>query len=113
MQQTASQDIEIGASPEARRDGYSAVAAWIARDPDNETFIFRKFDRLSARNLLYLQSELFALEEKLEQFDRETAESNDIDLKQSARKWDIFATKRKCETRSGCGWILCLKSEQR
>lgn len=36
------------------RNGFPAVAAWIARDLDNETFIFRKFDELTARNLLHL-----------------------------------------------------------
>lgn len=83
-------DVEVGQSAEARRDGYPAVAAWMARDPDNETFIYRKFDRLSARNLLNLQSELIYLELKLESFDNETWTSGDQDLKQSARKWETF-----------------------
>src|SRR5277367_1163522 len=83
-------DIEVGQPPEARRDGYPAVAAWMARDPDNESFIYRKFDKLSARNLLNLQSELINLESKLEKFDNETQNSNDQVLKQSARKWEIF-----------------------
>jgi len=25
--------------PEARRDGFAAVAAWMARDPDSEMFV--------------------------------------------------------------------------
>lgn len=76
---------------EPYRDGYPAVAAWISRDPDHETYVFRRFDRLSARTLLYLQSELTDLEAKLEAFDRETTASNDMELKQSARKWETFA----------------------
>ena len=83
-------DVEIGQPPEARRDGYPAVAAWMARDPDNETFIYRKFDKLSARNLLNLQSELIYLEWKLENLDNETWTSGDQVLKQSARKWETF-----------------------
>ena len=51
-------------------EGYAAVAAWIALDPDSETFVFRKFDRLAARNLLYLQSELLAVEKDLDRLDR-------------------------------------------
>ena len=58
--------------PEARRDGFPAVADWIARDPDNETFIFRRFDELSVRNLLNLQSELIELETRLRALDEET-----------------------------------------
>lgn len=38
-------DVELG----THRDGYPALAAWISHDPDNETFIFRKFDRLAAK----------------------------------------------------------------
>lgn len=90
MQRSFSQDIELGVVREAWRDGYAAVAAFIARDPDNETFIYRKFDQLSARNLLYLQSELIDLEKRLEEYDRETAKSGDMELKQSARKWETF-----------------------
>lgn len=91
MQQPSSADIELGALPAVDRDGYRAVAAWIARDPDNETFIYRRFDQLSARNLLYLQSELLALERRLEQLDAETAKSADMELKDSARRWEIFS----------------------
>ncbi len=80
-------DVELGIP----RDGYPALAAWIARDPDNESYIFRKFDRLSARNLLNLQSHLIGIEEKLDQFDEETRRSRDFDLKQSARRWETFA----------------------
>lgn len=83
-------DAEAGRPPEAWRDGYPAVAAWMTRDPDNESFIYRKFDKLSARNLLSLQSELIELESKLERFDSEARSSNDQVLKQSGRKWETF-----------------------
>ena len=83
-------DTETGRPPEAWRDGYPAVAAWMIRDPDNESFIYRKFDKLSARNLLNLQSEMIDLEAKLEKFDDECRNSNDQVLKQSNRKWETF-----------------------
>ena len=91
MQQSPFTDIELGTLRVVDRDGYRAVAAWIARDPDNETFIYRRFDQLSARNLLYLQSELLALEKRLERLDAETAKGADMDLKDSARRWEIFS----------------------
>jgi hypothetical protein len=93
-------DAEAGRPPEAWRDGYPAVAAWMTRDPDNESFIYRKFDKLSARNLLNLQSELIDLESKLEKFDDESRKCNDQVLKQSTRKWETFvknATEREQE----------------
>ncbi|KAI8168010.1 hypothetical protein K4K49_003926 [Colletotrichum sp. SAR 10_70] len=45
-----------------RHGGYLAAASWLARDVDNETLIFRKFDALSAASLLYMQSEILELE---------------------------------------------------
>jgi hypothetical protein len=53
------------------RSGYPSLAAWIARDPDNETYVFRKFDRLSARNLLKLQYDMIELEVKIDSMDEE------------------------------------------
>lgn len=76
--------------PEARRDDYPSIAAWMACDQDNETFIYRKFDELSARNLLNMQSEVIELEAKLKALDEETRQGTDTELKQSARKWETF-----------------------
>lgn len=87
-----SPDIELAIprAPRASRDGYPALAAWIAHDPDNESYVFRKFDRLSARNLLYLQSQLIALEGTLDRLDEETQESQDMELRLSAQRWETF-----------------------
>jgi 16S rRNA U1498 N3-methylase RsmE len=57
------------------RDGYPALAYWIARDPDNETFIFRKFNRLAARNILHLQAQ---------------RSNEDLDTRQSLRRWETL-----------------------
>jgi hypothetical protein len=43
-------------------DGYPSLAEDIASDPDRTTLVFRRFDKLAVRNLLYLQSELVELE---------------------------------------------------
>lgn len=55
---------ELGIPSEEFSDGYPALATFIARDPDGETFIFRKFAGLTARRLLQLESELIELEDK-------------------------------------------------
>ena len=43
-------------------DGYPSLAEDISSDPDRTFLVFRRFDKLAVRNLLYLQSELAELE---------------------------------------------------
>jgi len=85
-----SHNVELG----KLRDGYPALAAWIARDPDNETFVFRKFDKLAARNLLCLQSELIELEREIDEQDEQARLSGDAEERQrsrlSSRRWESF-----------------------
>lgn len=69
-------------------EGFATVAEWIALDADNETFIFRKFDRLAARNLLYLQARIMMLEKRLEGLDTEIAQTNDMTMKDAATTWE-------------------------
>lgn len=74
------------------RDGYPAVAAWISRDPDHESYVFRRFDRLRARNLLHLQSGLIELESQLDTLDQQAAVPGvDHELKHSCRRWETLA----------------------
>jgi hypothetical protein len=68
------------------RDGYPGLATWIARDPDYETFVFRRFDRLSARNLLNMQSQLVLIEGRLNELDEESRADRDVGL----RRWERF-----------------------
>lgn len=79
-------DLELG----ALRDGYPALAAWIARDPDNETLVFRKFERLAARNVLHLQARLIALEHEINQQDEAARQSVDSKTRQSSRRWETL-----------------------
>ncbi|KAF2434200.1 hypothetical protein EJ08DRAFT_676152 [Tothia fuscella] len=51
--------------------GFSRLAAFIANDPDKSTTIYRKFQRLSAFNLLHMESELAELEEKIDTMDND------------------------------------------
>jgi hypothetical protein len=70
------------------REGFAAVAEWIALDPDNETFVFQKFDTLAARNLLYMQARILSLEQQFDALDTGVTESNDMSLKDAARSWE-------------------------
>ncbi|KAK4073087.1 hypothetical protein Purlil1_13136 [Purpureocillium lilacinum] len=49
---------------EADGTGFPLLAGRMALGPDYETFIFRRYDRLSARNLLHLESRLAYLADK-------------------------------------------------
>ncbi|PGH23556.1 hypothetical protein AJ80_02336 [Polytolypa hystricis UAMH7299] len=80
--QTNNGDTEHG----RRRDGYPALASWISSDPDDEGFIFRRFSRLSARNLLNLQSQLISIEKQLDDLDSEGRRNQDVGL----RRWETF-----------------------
>ncbi|KAL5083489.1 hypothetical protein Trisim1_001419 [Trichoderma cf. simile WF8] len=73
-----------------QKEGFAQVARWIALDPDKETSIYRKFDELAARNLLYLQSELLVLENELDQLDRSDAKSDDMNLADAIMTWETL-----------------------
>lgn len=68
-----------------RTTGY---AAFIASDEDRSTTIFRRFQRLSPRNLLYLESELAELEAEQDRLDEESIQ--DPLLWASAQSWDLL-----------------------
>jgi hypothetical protein len=76
-------------------NGYATVASSIAQDPDNETYVFRRFDRLTARNLLNLQGEMLALQDELDALDEKAASSPDPDLHSSMRSWAALARNAK------------------
>jgi hypothetical protein len=82
-------DIEQGRYHDpARLDGFPALAYFIGEDTDAE--IFRRFNRLGARNLLYLQSIVNDLERKLEDLDKHDAghAAGNPKMRLSARRYD-------------------------
>lgn len=87
---TTGNTIPLTSTP--RKEGFADVARWISLDPDNETFIYRRFNQLAARNLLYLQSELLAIEKQLDELDKNDALSDDMTLKDSARTWETLVS---------------------
>ena len=68
-------------------DGYPALSVFVIGDPDHETYVFRKFRKLGARNLLDLQGELIKLESDAENLEREAATRTDPDTHFSMRSW--------------------------
>ena len=88
-------DLELGQmplSPNPRLNGYPSFANFIAADAD--AAIYRKYERLSARHLLYLQSELHELEGQLEELDFKDVKDGDTvgpEAKKLARLWPHFS----------------------
>jgi len=76
-------------------DGFPALAAFIASDRDGTSAIFKRFNRLAARNLLYLQCELAELQDKLDTFDYE--DGNARDTLQSLRNWEEYKARAQPE----------------
>lgn len=75
--------------------GYPSLAAFIASDPDRTAGIYKRFDRLAARNLLYLQSELADLQAELDVLDEK--DKADRASKQCARNWHDFKKRAEQE----------------
>jgi hypothetical protein len=72
--------------------GYPSLAAFVASDRDRSTLIYKRFDELAVRNLLYLQSELAELHSRQRAFDQEDLAA-DLPTKQCARNFSDFKTK--------------------
>lgn len=75
--------------------GYPSLANFIASDKNKSTAIFRRFDRLGARNLLYLQSEIAELEARQDAFDAHDLGTLTTDQKGDMRDWKLFVEKAK------------------
>ena len=69
--------------------GYPSLAAFIASDTHKSTAIYRRFDRLSARNLLYLQSDLIELETVQDALDENDLHGSTFD-KECVRNWQVL-----------------------
>jgi hypothetical protein len=83
-------------SPKEYLPGYAELAAYISIDPDLQ--IYRRFDRLSARNLLYLQSEMAELEKWFDQKDKDeldrgenASEAEKVQIICRNQSWNISA----------------------
>lgn len=78
--------------------GYASLASFIASDKDKTTVIYRRFSRLSARSILYLQSELAELEARQDVFDKEDLEGS-MDDAACAQDWNAFKDLSRTDSR--------------
>lgn len=74
-------------------NGFPQTAQFLAADPDKSAVIFRRFDKLSIRNLLNLEGRVAALEsiqKKLDRDDNDQHWQNDH-IAAAAQSWEDFA----------------------
>ncbi|KUJ13202.1 uncharacterized protein LY89DRAFT_651306 [Mollisia scopiformis] len=71
-------------------NGFPRLASKIASDPDKTTTIYRRFDKLSARNLLYLEAEIAELETLQNQHDEADLKSADSTTISCHSDWRKF-----------------------
>jgi len=84
---TDNADLECGDGESKVVKGYPSFSNFIVSD--RSLAVYHRFDRLSARNLLFLQSQLASLQARQDQFDREdcAAERNEQECR---KNWDLF-----------------------
>jgi hypothetical protein len=103
-QHTPPGDVELGNLPQAPQapldrfpKGFPSLTAFISSNAKSESFIFKRFDYLAARNLLYLQSELAYLQHRLQQFDEADYKAEGDggqEARDCARSWEEFERKK-------------------
>lgn len=79
--------------------GYASLAQFIASDPGHSTSIYRRFDYLAARDLLFQQSELVELEAELRAFDQEDLRHAQDD-DDSVRDIELFKKRAAADAQS-------------
>jgi hypothetical protein len=94
---SGNKDVEkhAGQNSQQKPSGFAALSSLLASDGDQELLIFRKFDEISARNLLYLQCELLLIEERLKKWDKKLSGSDDMDLDEAAATWEVMLEQAK------------------
>ncbi|KAF8858324.1 hypothetical protein BDZ45DRAFT_726129 [Acephala macrosclerotiorum] len=83
-------DVELAENNVNPVRGFALVASYINSDIDKTTTIYRRFDELSARNLLFYQAELAELEYKLKQLDDEDRKAKDKVSVACQKSWETF-----------------------
>lgn len=82
-------------------NGFPRFADTITRDPDRTGTIYRRFDRLSSRNLLLMEAEIAELESLQDRYDEEDRNTNDHLIGESYSSWARFGKLAEEKNRQG------------
>ncbi|KAE9364413.1 hypothetical protein N431DRAFT_519815 [Stipitochalara longipes BDJ] len=84
-------DVELGQSHQDFMNGFPSASAFVASDPDHCFSIYNAFHRLSSRNLLYMEAEIFELQKQQDDLDIRDSRG-DPDTIQCFRSWKRLKT---------------------
>ena len=79
-------DVELGQPHRDFINGFPSASAFAARDPDHCFSIYNAFHRLTSRNLLYMEAEIFDLQKQQDDLDIRDSQG-DLDTIQCFRSW--------------------------
>lgn len=103
-------DKEKGRAGYSYISGFGSLADFMSSDGDHSTVVYRRFDRLAARDLLYYQSELMRLEELQDKYDIEDAKNvlcpdsdHGLDIRSYARDWEKLKLAAESTSPTGVG----------
>lgn len=89
-------DIEKASDEVLYLTGFGSFSGVIASDSEHTSAIYKRFDRLAARDLLYYQSELAELQARQDLYDKEDAigvsglSTEWEEIRQNAQDWTLF-----------------------
>jgi hypothetical protein len=90
-------------------EGYPKLAGHMGNFP--ETAIMRRFSTLNSQNLLYMQAEIFHLENELRELEMSNSKSQDTTKHMYARDW--YWLKHSGEEGDGAQWEAVLKIREK
>ena len=90
-------------------EGYPRLASHMAQYPEN--IIFRRFNGLCTRNLLYLQAELMHLEQKLYRLEAADSVSSDGHRARYSKDWYWLDYSSEGETSEQLQTVLTIRSK--
>ncbi|KAK8017528.1 hypothetical protein PG993_013854 [Apiospora rasikravindrae] len=82
-------------------NGFPRFADAITKDPDRTGTIYRRFNRLSSRNLLLMEAEIAELEALQDKYDEDDRAKHDYDIGESYSKWATFEKLAEEKDRNG------------
>ena len=97
-------DLENAQPKKRTLRGFPRAVVIVTGDSDNTSLIFRRFSKLSAHNLLYLQSRLQKLEVEQAALDEEDLQHGDTQSKKASTSWEDFESLAKQREREKSEW---------
>ena len=104
-------NTESGGNKKRLPNGFATVTNEIVKDRDHGWQIYKRFDRLATRNLLYLQGKLSDLEQRQAALDENILTHGDTTSKEGATSWQDLAELARIDERKKESEMMSLTLE--